>query len=167
MVALFHAVTIGDLIAQAGTHPQLLCDVFDGKKRPGNLLEAGMVIEDRGHAVANGVQDGGIGACARPIEAQVAVDVPPLLLKVLQEVMRIAALDGKTARKAGIDMRVAVDQAWHDDAVMSIKKLCVRIGCLKLRATANSNDLVSLYRYGSIFDVRFLCIARHHSTVDD
>ena len=97
LVAFFLAAAIGDLVAQARTHAQLLSCVLNGKEATRDLTEARMVIEDRGDAVADGVQDRGIGAGLGAVERQVVVDLPPLLLKILQEVGGVAALDGKAA----------------------------------------------------------------------
>ena len=97
LVAFFLAAAIGDLVAQARTHAQLLSCVLNGKEATRDLTEARMVIEDRGDAVADGVQDRGIGAGLGAVARQVVVDLPPLLLKILQEVGGVAALDGKAA----------------------------------------------------------------------
>ena len=95
LVAFFLAAAIRDLVAQARTHAQLLSCVLNGEEASRDLAEARMVIEDRGDAIADGVKNRGVGAGLGAVERQVVIDLPPLLLKILQEVGGVAALNGK------------------------------------------------------------------------
>ena len=67
-----------------------------------------MVIEDRGDAIADGVKNRGIGAGLGAVERQVVVDLPPLLLSILQEVGGLQPLMARPRAKPGVDVGVAL-----------------------------------------------------------
>ena len=140
LVALLHAVALGDLVAEVGAHAQLLAHVLDGEEGAGDLTEGGVVVEDGGHAVPDAVQDGGVGAGLGAVQGQVAVDVPPLAVQNLKEVGGVEAVDGKAAGQTGIDVGVDVDETGHDDAALGVHKFCVGILGLQLGITADLLD---------------------------
>ena len=103
-----------------------------------------MVIEDRGDAIADGIQDRGIGAGLGAIERQIVVDLPPLLLKILQEVGGVAALNGKAAGQTRVDVGVAVDESGHDEVALGVYVLGIRVLGLELALGAHFHDRVTV-----------------------
>ena len=88
LAALLRAVPLADLIAEVGPDAQLLTHVLDGEKGAGDFAEGGVVVEDGGHAVPDGVQHRGVGAGPGAVQGQMPVDVPPLAVQHLQKVGR-------------------------------------------------------------------------------
>ena len=167
LVALFLTAAVGDLVAQARTHAQLLSGVLNGKEATRNLAEARMVIEDRGDAVADGIQDRGIGAGLGAIERQVVVDLPPLLLKILQEVGGVAALNGKAAGQTRVDVGVAVDESGHDEVALGVDVLGIRVLGLELALGAHFDDRISVNGNRTVGNERGLSVAGKDGTVCD
>ena len=126
-----------------------------------------MVVEDAGHTVADGVEDRGIGAGAGAVEGEVTVDVPPLLLEVLEEVVGVAALDGQAAGEAGVDVRVAVDQARHDDAAVGVDVVGAGVGSLEGRLVAHLDDGVPVDEDGPLLEVGVGGVAGDDPSVTD
>ena len=167
LVKLLFAVAVGDLVAQAGAHAHLLHHVFDGKKGPGNLAKARVVVEEGGHAVAERLHHGHVRAGTRAVEREVTVDVPPLLLEVLEEVGGVAALDGKAARQAGVDVGVAVDETGHDEATVGVDELCRGVGGAHLGASPNGRNLVVVDNDGTVLDEGHLGVPGYDPTVSN
>ena len=159
LVAFFLAAAIGDLVAQARTHAQLLSCILNGKEATRNLAEARMVIENRGDAIADGIQDRGIGAGLGAVERQVVVDLPPLLLKILQEVGGVAALDGKAAGQTRVDVGVAVDESGHDEVALGVDVLGIRVLGLELALGAHFDDCISVNGDRTVWNERSLSVA--------
>ena len=165
LLQLLLAVAVRDLVAQARAHAHLLRDVLDGEERPGNLAEACVVVEDGGDAVAERLHHGDVRAGARAVEREVAVDVPPLLLEVLEEVGGVAALDGKAARQARVDVGVAVDEARHDEPAAGVEAGGLGVCAAKLFSPADRDDLGAVDRDGAVLDVGVCVAARDHAPV--
>jgi hypothetical protein len=167
LVELLLAVAIRDLVAQAGTHAHLLCHVLDGKEGAGNFAEARVVVEDGGHTVAERLHHGHVRAGTRAVECEVAVDVPPLLLEVLEEVGGVAALDGKATGQTGVDVGVAVDKTWHDEAAAGVDELGRGVGGVHLGARANGHDLVMVDDNRAVLDEGHLGVPGYDPTVSN
>ena len=90
---LFLPIALRNLIAEAGAHAELLCDILDRKQRTWNFTKRCMVIEDRRHTVPDALEDRHIGACPCQIKIQFPVDRPPHAVEDLIKVRRIVALD--------------------------------------------------------------------------
>ena len=52
---LVHAVSVGNFIAEAGADAEIFCRLTDLEKRVTNVTEAGVVVEDGGHALLDAV----------------------------------------------------------------------------------------------------------------
>ena len=167
LVALFLATAVGDLVAQARTHAQLLCGVLNGKEAARDLAETRMVIEDRGDAIADGIQNRGIGAGLGAVERQVVVNLPPLLLKILQEVGGVAALNGKAAGQTRVDVGVAVDESGHDEVALGVDVLGIRVLGLELALGAHFDDRISVNSDCTVGNERSLSVAGKDGTVSD
>ena len=165
LVALLVAAAVGGLVAQARADARLLADVLDRKEGARDLAEARVVVEDRGHAVAQAVEHGGVRTRAGAIEREVVVDLPPLLLEVLQEVVRVAALDGEAARQAGVDVGVAVHQARHDDAAVGVNVVGIGVGGAQGALVAHRRDLVAVDQNGTMLEVGACRVARDDASV--
>ena len=83
--ALFLAVPVADLVAQAGAEPQTLAFLRNGVEGAGDLTVAGVVVEDGGHALLDGVDVEGGGAGPGAVHHQMAVDGPPRAVQHLIE----------------------------------------------------------------------------------
>ena len=167
LVAFFLAAAIGDLVAQARTHAQLLSCILNGKEASRDLAEARVVVEDRGDAIANGVQNRGIGACLGAVECQVVVDLPPLLLKILQEVGGVAAFNGKAAGQTRVDVGVAIDESGHDEVALGVDVLGIRVLGLELALGTYFDDRISVNGDRAVGNERGLSVAGKNGTVSD
>ena len=165
LVALLLAATVGGLVAQARADARLLADVLDREEGAGNLAEARVVVKDRGHAVAQAVEHGGVGARACAVEREVVVDLPPLLLEVLEEVGGVAALDGEAAGKARVDVGVAVHEARHDDAAVSVNVVGIGVGGAQGALVAHRRNLVAVDQNGTMLEVGACRVARDDASV--
>ena len=123
------------------------------------------MVEDGGHAVSQAVEDRGVGARAVPVKREVAVNLPPLLLEVLQEVVGVAALDGKPAGKSGVDVGVAVHEARHDDAAVGVHVLGSRVRSLELGLVAHGADAVAVDGHGATLQVGRLVVSGDDASV--
>ena len=165
LIALLLAVAVGGLVAEAGAHARLLRDVLNREERPGNLEEAGVVVEDGGHAVADAVQDGRVRGGAGALRVEVAIDLPPLLLEVLEEVGGVAALDGQAAGEAGIDVGVGVDESRHDHRATRVEELCVGVLALERGPVADLHDLGAVDDDRAVLEVRMRLVTSDDPTI--
>ena len=133
------AVTLRDFVAQVGTDADFLTDVLDGEQGAGDLAERCMVVNDGGDTIADGVQNGSVGASLGAVHGQVAVDVPPSVFQNFDEVTGVLASDGQTAGQTGVDVGVSVDQAGHDNAALCVHELSV--GVLGLHVSQGTDFL--------------------------
>ena len=164
---LFFAVALGDLIAEAGPHACFLRDVPDGKKRTGDLAEAGVVVKDRRHAVADAVQDRCVGRRPGSVQSEPPVDRPPGAVEDLKEIGGIIADNGKAPGQPGIDMRVGIDQAGHDDAALRVDKGRLRILFLQILQPADRQDLCSFRDDSAVFQIRPVRISCNNLSVSN
>ena len=112
--ALFLAVPVADLVAQAGAQAQTLALLRNGVEGAGDLTVAGVVVEDGGHALLDRVDVEGGGAGPGAVHHQMAVDGPPRSVQHLIEVGGIVAHDGKAPCQSGVDVGVGVDEGGHN-----------------------------------------------------
>lgn len=104
---------------------------------------------------------------ARGIQVEVAIDLPPLHLKVVEEVLGVATLDGKAAGKAGVDVGVGVHQAGHDDATLGVHVLGTWVLLLKVRLAPHGDDLLAIDGDGARLEVGIVLVAGDDATVSD
>ena len=126
------------------------------------------MVEDRRHALLDGVhvQRGGGRPCA--VHHQMAVDGPPRAVKDFVEVRRVVADDGKAAGEGGVDVRVRVDERGHDDAAPGVNDLGVGILGAKRCFLADFDDLRALEGDGTVLVIALrVCVAGDETTVGD
>ena len=164
---LLFAVALGDLITEAGPHACFLRDVPDGKERTGNLAEAGVVVKDRRHAVADTVQDRCVGRRPGTVQSELPVDRPPGAVEDLKEIGGIIADNGKTSCQPGINMRVGIDQAGHDDAALRVDKGRLRILFLQILQPADRQDLGPFRDDSAVFQIRPVRISCNNLSVSN
>ena len=125
--ALGLAVAVRDFIAEAGADAELARHVRDGREAAADGAVARVVVEDGRDAHLEAVHHRAVGARLGGLNVEVPVDVPPGALEHLQEVRRGVALYREAAGEAGVDVRVRVYEARHDDAAVRVQILRVRI----------------------------------------
>ena len=129
-------VPVADLVAQACPHTELPCDFRDLHQRARDLTEGGVVVEDGGDALLDGVNHQSLGAGAGGLQVQIPVDIPPLAVQHLVEVGGVVAVDGEAPGQGGVNMGVGVDKSRHDDAAPGIYKFRLGIFGLQVRGGA-------------------------------
>ena len=138
---LFLAVPVADLVTQAGPHAVLLRHLSDLHQGAGDLAEAGVVVEDGGDALLDGVDHQGLGAGPRGLQVQVPVDVPPLAVQHLVEAGGVIPIDGEAPGQGGVDVGVGVDETRHDDAAPGVHELRLGVSGLQVGGGAHLHDL--------------------------
>ena len=141
---LFLAVPVGDLIAKAGTHAELLGDLGNLHQGAGNLAEGGVVVENSGDALLDGVDHQGLGGSLGRLQVQIPVDVPPLAVQHLVEVGGVVAVDAEAPGQSGVNVGMGVDEARHDDAALGVHKLRLGVLGLQFRGGAHLHDLAAV-----------------------
>ena len=126
------------------------------------------MVEDRRHALLDGVDVKRGGGGARAVHHQVAVDGPPCAVEHFVEVRRVVADDGKAAGEGGVDMRVRVDERGHDDTAFGVDDLGVGILGAKHRFLADFDDLRAFEGDGAVLIIALcICVAGDETTVGD
>jgi len=126
------------------------------------------MVEDRRHALLDGVDVKRGGGGARAVHHQVAVDGPPCAVKDFVEVRRVVADDGKAAGEGRVDMRVRVDERGHDDAAPGVNDLGTGIFCAQRRLFADFDDLRPLKGDGAVLVIPLRArVAGDETTVGD
>ena len=126
------------------------------------------MVEDRRHALLDGVHVQRGGGGARAVHHQVAVDGPPCAVKDFVEVRRVVADDGKAAGEGRVDMRVRVDERGHDDAALGVDDLGTGILGAQRRFLADFDDLRPLKGDGAVLIIALcICVAGDETTVGD
>ena len=126
------------------------------------------MVEDRRHALLDGVhvQRGGGRLCA--VHHQMAVDGPPRAVEDFIEICRIIADDGKAAGKGRIDVRMRVDECGHDDTALGVDELGAGILGAKHRFLAYFDDLRALKGDSAVLVIALrACVAGDETTVGD
>ena len=153
--ALFLAVAVGDLVAQAGADAELLGALADLEQGAGNLAERSMMIEDRRDALLDAVDVKCVCRGSRALERQLAVHCPPRAVQHLIEVGGVIADDRKTARQGGIDVGVRIDERGHDDVALGVDDFRLRIFCAQGCFFADFYDLRAFKDDAAFFVVAF------------
>ena len=126
------------------------------------------MVEDRRHALLDGVDVKRGGGGARAVHHQVAVDGPPCAVEHFVEVRRVVADDGKAAGEGGVDMRVRVDERGHDDTAFGVDDLGVGILGAKHRFLAYFDDLRAFEGDGAVLEIALRArVAGDETTVGD
>jgi len=115
------AITIRHLIAEDATYTGL--DESLGNHREGTRtgIGAGMMINQGGRSVGDGIQQAGKGAIFNVLWPEGAIQAPPETLENLYEVGRGRILEGHAAGEGTIGMRVGADEARHDEASTGVQ----------------------------------------------
>ena len=141
---LFLAVPVGDLVAKAGPHAELLGDLGDLHEGAGDLAKGGVMVKNGGDALLDGVDHQGLGGSLGSFQVQIPVDVPPLAVQHLIEVGGVVAVDAQAPGQSGIDVGVGVDKARHDDAALGVHKLRLGVFGLQIGGGADLHDLAAV-----------------------
>ncbi len=116
------SITVADLVAQTCPQAHLLCNLGNFHQRAGNFAEGGVVVEDGGDALLDGVDHQGLGTGPGGCQVQMTVDVPPLAIQYLIEVGGGVAVDGEAPGQGRVDVGVGIDEAGHNDAALGVHK---------------------------------------------
>ena len=141
---LLFAVTVTDLVAETGTHTELLSGLGDLHQGAGDLTEGGVMVEDGGDALLDAVDDQRLGGGFRGFQVQVPVNGPPGTVQHLVEVGGVIAHNGKAPGQRGVDVGVGVDEAGHDDAAPGVHEFRLGILGLQVSGPADLHDLAAI-----------------------
>ena len=119
----------------------------------GNLAVAGMVVENGGDALLDGVHIQGGGAGAGALHGQMAVNGPPRSVQHLVEVGGVVARDGKAPGQRGVDVGVGVDEGGHDDTAFGVDDLRLRVFGFQSGFLAHFHDGSALIGHGAVLIV--------------
>ena len=92
-------------------------------QRAGDLAIAGVVIENCGDTLLDGVHVQRGGAGTGTVHHQVAVNGPPCTIQHLIEVGGVIAHDAQAAGQRRVNVGMGVDQRRHDDAAPGVNDL--------------------------------------------
>ena len=166
--ALFLAVPVGNLIAQAGAQAQTLALLGNGVQGARDLAVRSVVVEDGGDALLDGVHVEGGGAGAGAVHHQVAVDGPPGTVQDFVEVGGIVAHDGQAPCQGGVDMGVGIDEGGHDDAALGVDEVGLGVFGPQDALLAYLGDGGSLVGYGAVLIIALAALVPgDESSVDD
>ena len=147
--ALLLAVPVADLVAQAGAQTQPLALLCNGVESAGDLAVAGVVVENRGHALLDGVDIEGGGAGTGALHHQMAVNGPPGSVQNLVKIGGVVACDGEAAGEGGVDMSMGIDESRHDHAALGVDDLCLRVSGFQNGFLAHFYDHRTLVGYSA------------------
>lgn len=166
--ALFFAVPVGNLIAQAGADAEFLGGGGNGVQRAGDLGIGGVMVENGGNALLDAVYVQGVGAGAGAGQGQLAVDGPPGAVQDLVEIGGIVAHDGQAPCQGGVDMGVGIDEGGHDDAALGVDEVGLGVFGPQDALLAHLGDGGSLIGYGAVLIIALAALVPgNESSVDD
>ena len=126
------------------------------------------MVEDRRHALFDGVNVKCGGGCLRAVHHQLAVDRPPGAVEHLIEIGGVVADDRKTAGKRGIDVRVSIDERGHDHAALGVDDLGAGVLGAQCALLADFDDRCAFIGDGAVFVVALsLAVTGDESAVGD
>ena len=146
-------VPVADLIAQARPHPEFPRHLGDPHQGAGDLTEAGVMVENGGDALLDGVDHQGLGAGLGGLQVQIPVNVPPLAVQHLIEAGGVVPIDGEAPGQGGVDVGVGIDKARHDDAATSVHKFRLGVLGLQIRGGADLHDLAAIGDHAAVRQV--------------
>ena len=139
--ALFLAVTVRDLVTQAGTDAEFLGGLGDLEEAAGDLTVGSVMVKDGGDTLFDAVDIQSIRRSLGACQHQLAVNGPPGSVQNLVEVGGVVALDTQTAGQGGVDVGMGIDESGHNYATLGINELCLRILGTELGSGAGLQDL--------------------------
>ena len=110
-----------------------------------------MVVKHRGHAVFDAVGIDGIGGQTVVFVREVPVDLPPLALENVVEILRTVPVDGQAACEGAVDMVVHVDEARHDHAAPRVDGFRIRVFSPERGAVADLHNSLTVDDDRAIF----------------
>ena len=153
--ALFFAVAVRDLVAQARADTKLFGALADLEQRARNFAERRVMIEDRCDALLDAVDVECVCGGSRALECQLAVHCPPRAVEHLIESSGVIADDRKAAGEGGIDVGVGVDERGHNDVALCVDDLGLRVFRAQRCFFADFYDLCALKDDTAFFVVAF------------
>ena len=149
--ALLLAVTVGDLVAEAGADAELLGALGDLEEGAGDLGIGGVVVENGGDALLDAVDVESIGAGAAALQGQLAIHGPPSAVQHLVEIGGVVAHNAEAASQSGIDMGVGVNKGGHDDAAAGINDFSIGVLGAESGLLPYLHDFRALKGHGAVF----------------
>src|SRR6266581_9413717 len=113
-------ITIRDLVSEAGANTSLLNSISYDIQAPLYRVRAGVVIDDTGCTVADGVNHKHFSAGLRILQCQELIKPPPQALEDLWKVTRWFTRNSHATGKRAIKMGMRTKKARHNQAVVRI-----------------------------------------------
>ena len=161
------AVAVRNFITEARADAQFLCGLADGKEAVLDFTKAGMVVEDRRHAVLDTFNIRFHGAQVGQVIGQVAVDVPPQSVEDVQEALRRIAVDIQAPGHGTVNVFMSIDESRHDDAAFGIDEVRIGESPAYFGGLADAADLHPVHGYGAIGNILILGITRDNVSISD
>ena len=146
------AVAVCHLVAQAGPHAGLLDGAGDLVQAAVDAPLAGVVVDERRRAVADGVDQADEGAIVHVVGPQGPVQAPPQLFQDLGKVGGRLARQGHTAGKGAVKVGVGADQPGHHQAAPGVQARDAGIARRQLGAGPQAGDPLALDVEGTVGD---------------
>ena len=149
---LVPTVAVGDFVAQAGSQPRpddCLCDQIQAAVNGGR---AGVMIDQRGGAVLDGVHQADQRAVFDVLLQQRPVQPPPELAQDFGKVAGRVTGDGHAPGKGPIKVGVAADVARHDELPTGVHGLVLRVGLFQLGGVPDICNQRSIHADSALFD---------------
>ena len=144
------AVPVGDLVAEAGPHPGLIYRRGDLVQAAGDVALAGVVVDEGGGAVADGIHQADQGAVVHVVGPQGLVQPPPQLFQDLGKVGGWLAREGHAPGKGAVEVGVGADEAGQHQAAAGIQALGAGVAGLQLGAGPEVGDALILDVQGTV-----------------
>ena len=144
-------VPVRGLVAEAGADADEPGDVRHPLQRPRDGVGAGVVVEDRRHAVADALDERGARVQLHVLQGEQPVQAPPEVLEDLGEAPG-RLVDRHPARVGAVGVGVGVDQASHDDPAADVQHLLAGMGGPDLGHRADRDDAVALHHDRPVVD---------------
>ena len=147
---LLHAIAVGHFIRQNGAQTGAIDRLADDIEAAGDEVGAGVMVNEAGRPVFDGVHEANQGAGADALAVQGFIQGPPQTLQYLGEVARRRARYRQAASVSAIKVRMRADAAGHDILAARVDDFGRRMPGLQFGVAADGAYALAVDEQGRI-----------------
>ena len=159
------AIAVRYFVAQHTAHSALAHRSRNYIKRAVHTLRAGVMIDERGRALAHCIDERAQCRIAHILRSECAIQAPPQTLKDFGEVFGGVARHSHAARKGTVEMGVRTNITGHQQLAARIQPVGIGILRAQLRTCANLNNAVTTKVKRAIVSYSVGSAPSHHGCI--
>jgi hypothetical protein len=166
-VTALDTVAIGYLVAKVAAQTAFSEGITQNRQRTANEIGAGMVVNQGGYAVANGIEKRNQGCQIKVFFGKCLVKAPPETLENLDKIGGRSIFQSYAARKSRVKVHVRINDAGHYNAAFDILYFGLGKTLLELFGCADGMNFFVVVSNSAVIDDAVIFAQGNYSSVTD